>query len=538
VGKGDLGSRRGRARRVILAIDQGTTGTTCLVFDLGGRVVGRAYSEFGQHFPRPGWVEHDAGEIWHVTRSVAAEALADAAIQGHELDAIGITNQRETVVAWDPSSGEPIHNALVWQDRRTAERCEELRAAGYQRLARERTGLTIDPYFSATKIEWLLRNVEGAERALFGTVDSWLLYKLTGRHATDYSNASRTMLLDIRRLAWDPELCELFGVDPGRLPEPLPSSHVYGVTNEFGGETPVAGIAGDQQAALFGQACHRAGMAKNTYGTGSFVLLNAGEQAPDPPDGLLTTVAWGLPEATPPTRRRAENVRHTDEIGPSAGVGAGVRVTYALEASIFVTGAAVQWLRDGLGIIAEAAETEALAASLESNGGVYFVPALTGLGAPHWDPYARGTIVGLTRGSGRAHLARATLEAIAYQTVDAVRAQEAAAGRSLELLKADGGAVANAWLMQFQADVLDAPVVTPEVTETTALGAAYLAGIAIGRWTQEQVWDMWREAARYEPRMAAAEREELLASWHAALKRSRGWAAPGGAGAPGGSDPR
>jgi len=485
---------------MILAIDQGTTGTTCLVFDGEGRIAGRAYSELEQHFPRPGWVEHDAAEIWAVTRRVAAAAIADAGIEGAELDGIGIANQRETVVAWDPATGEPIHRALVWQDRRTAGRCEELRAAGQGALVRERTGLTIDPYFSATKIEWLLRNAEGAERAVFGTVDSWLLFKLTGRHVTDYSNASRTMLFDIRRLEWDPELCELLGIDPARLPDPLPSAHVYGTTGEFGGEVPVAGIAGDQQAALFGQACHRPGMAKNTYGTGSFVLLNTGSQAPRPPDGLLATVAWGLED----------------------------EVAYAIEASIFVTGAAVQWLRDGLGIIEEAGETEALAASLDSNDGVYFVPALTGLGSPHWDPYARGTIVGLTRGSGRAHLARAALEAIAYETVDAVRAQEAAAGERLQVLKADGGAVANGWLMQFQADVLGAPVAVPTIAETTALGAAYLAGIATGCWNREQVGEMWREAARYEPRMSADERESLLAEWRRALERSCDWARPPG----------
>jgi glycerol kinase len=483
---------------VILAIDQGTTGTTCLVFDEEGRVAGRAYSEFEQHFPRPGWVEHDAGEIWDVTRRVAIQAIADAGIRGAELDGIGITNQRETVVAWDPASGEPIHRALVWQDRRTAERCDELKAAGHEALVRERTGLVIDPYFSGTKIEWLLRNVEGAERAVFGTVDSWLVFKLTGRHVTDYSNASRTMLFDIRKLAWDGELCSMFGVDPARLPEPLPSAHVYGATSEFGGEVPVAGIAGDQQAALFGQACHRAGMAKNTYGTGSFVLLNTGEVAPQPGEGLLTTVAWGLEDET----------------------------TYALEASIFVTGAAVQWLRDGLGIVEDAAQTEAMAASLAGNDGVYFVPALTGLGSPQWDPYARGTIVGLTRGTRREHLARAALEAIAYETVDAVRAQEAASGERLEVLKADGGATANRWLMQFQADVLGAPVVVPEIAETTALGAAYLAGIATGRWTRQQVGEMWREAARYEQRMGEDKRESLLAEWRRAVERSRGWARP------------
>ncbi|HEX6754293.1 MAG TPA: glycerol kinase GlpK [Solirubrobacterales bacterium] len=489
---------------MILAIDQGTTGTTCLVFDAEGRIAGRAYSEFEQHFPRPGWVEHDAGEIWDVTRRVAAEAIDAAGIRGADLEGIGVTNQRETVVAWDPASGEPIHRALVWQDRRTAERCEELRAAGHEALVRERTGLVLDPYFSATKIEWLLRNVEGAERAVFGTVDSWLLFKLTGRHATDRTNASRTMLFDVRKLAWDEELCALLGVEPAQLPEPLPSAHVYGATSEFGGEVPVAGIAGDQQAALFGQACHRAGTAKNTYGTGSFVLLHTGSEAPEPAEGLLTTVACG----------------------------AGELPAYALEASIFVTGAAVQWLRDGLGVIESAEESEALAASLDGNDGVYFVPALTGLGSPHWDPYARGTIVGLTRGSGRAHLARAALEAIAYQTVDAVRAQEAASEDDLAVMKADGGAVANHWLMQFQADVLGVEVVVPEIAETTALGAAYMAGIATGRWTLEQVGEMWREAARYEPAMGAGEREALLAGWHRALERAKGWAKPEGDGSP------
>jgi glycerol kinase len=482
---------------VILAIDQGTTGTLCLVFDERGRIAGRGYSEFEQHFPRPGWVEHDAGEIWEVTRQVATHAIVDAGIQGADLKGVGITNQRETVVAWDPETGEPIHRALVWQDRRTAERCGELKEAGHEALVRERTGLVIDPYFSGTKIEWLLRNVEEARRAAFGTVDSWLVFKLTGRHVTDYSNASRTMLFDIRRLAWDDDLCALLGVDPARLPEPLPSSEVYGTTSQFGGEVPVAGIAGDQQAALFGQACHEAGMAKNTYGTGSFVLLNTGTDAPEPGEGLLTTVAWGV----------------------------GGQIDYALEAAVFITGAALQWLRDGLGIIADASESEAMAASLRTNDGVYFVPALTGLGSPHWDPYARGTIVGLTRGAGRAHLVRAALESIAYQTVDAVRAQEAASGKRLELLKADGGAVANSWLMQFQSDVLGVPVIVPEVAETTALGAAYLAGIATGLWTRDGVAGMWREAARYEPRMGEAEREALLGEWRRAVDRAKGWAA-------------
>jgi glycerol kinase len=481
---------------LILAIDQGTTGTTCLVFDRDGRIAGRAYSEFGQHFPEPGWVEHDAVEIWEVTRRIAVQAIVDAGIQGADLDAIGITNQRETVVAWDPETGEPVHHALVWQDRRTAARCEELRAAGHEPLIRQRTGLVIDPYFSGTKIEWLRRNVEAARSAVFGTIDSWLVFKLTGRHVTDYSNASRTMLFDIRELRWDPELCGLLGVEPASLPEPVPSAQIYGRTGVFGGDVPVAGIAGDQQAALFGQACRRPGMAKNTYGTGSFILLNTGRDAPQPGEGLLTTVAWGL----------------------------GNETDYALEAAVFITGAALQWLRDGLGIIGSAPESEGLAASLDSNDGVYFVPALTGLGSPHWDPYARGTIVGLTRGSGRAQLARAALEAIAYQTVDAVRAQEAAAGAALEVLKADGGAVSNRWLMQFQADVLGAPVVVPEISETTALGAAYLAGIATGVWEADQVETMWRQAARYEPRMGEDERQTLLADWHRAVERARGWA--------------
>jgi len=474
---------------VILAIDQGTTGTTCIVFDEHGRPCGRAYSEFEQHFPRPGWVEHDAAEIWDVTRDVAAKALEAAGIKGADLAGIGITNQRETVVAWDPETAEPLHHALVWQDRRTAGRCDALKAEGREPLFRERTGLVLDPYFSGTKIEWLLKEGGVDPGAAFGTIDSWLLRKLTGTHVTDYSNASRTLLFDIRKLAWDEELCEILGVPPASLPEPLPSAHAYGETTEFGGSVPVAGIAGDQQAALYGQACHSPGLGKNTYGTGSFVLENAGDSAPEAQEGLLTTVAWGV----------------------------GERVDYALEAAIFVTGAAVQWLRDGLGIIGAADESEALARSLESNDGVYFVPALTGLGSPHWDPYARGTIVGLTRGNGRAHLARAALEAIAYQTADAVRAMEAASGLRLEELKADGGAAVNSWLMQFQADVLGVPVVVPEVSETTALGAAYLAGVAVGQWSEDDVRSMWREAARYEPQMSGDERETLLSEWQMAM---------------------
>jgi glycerol kinase len=481
---------------VILAIDQGTTGTTCIVFDDAGSPAGRAYREFEQRFPRPGWVEHDATEIWDVTRAVAHEALRDAGVRGQDLSAIGIANQRETVVAWEPMSGEPLHHALVWQDRRTAARCDELREQGREPVFRERTGLVLDPYFSGTKMEWLIREAGVDPSAAFGTIDSWLAFKLTGRHVTDYSNASRTLLFDIRELSWDRELCELLSVEADSLPDPLPSAHVYGQTSEFGGSVPLAGMAGDQQAALYGQACHEPGLGKNTYGTGSFVLENAGGTAPDPGEGLLTTVAWGVEK----------------------------RVDYALEAAIFATGASVQWLRDGLGIIERAEETEQLAGSLESNDGVYLVPAFTGLGSPHWDAYARGTIVGLTRGNGRAHLARAALESIAYQTVDAVRAMERASGISLPELRADGGAVANRWLMQFQADLLGAPVVVPEVSETTALGAAYLAGVATGVWDEAALSAMWREAARYEPRMSADHRESLLAEWGRAVERAKGWA--------------
>lgn len=481
---------------MILAIDQGTTGSTCLVFDGDGRVVGRGYAEFGQHFPKPGWVEHDANEIWEVTRTVALRALAGAGIDGRQLDAIGITNQRETVVGWDRATGKPIHHALVWQDRRGAGRCDALREGGFEPLIRERTGLVLDPYFSATEIEWMIQNVPGADRACFGTIDSWLVQKLCGEHVTDYSNASRTMLFDIFSRRWDPDLCQLFGVDPDSLPEPRPSAGIFGTTTEFGGEVPVTGIAGDQQAALFGQACHEPGMAKNTYGTGSFVLLNSGVEAPVPTPGLLATIAWGIEE----------------------------RVTYAIEASIFVTGAAVQWLRDGLGIIERADQTEALAASLDTNDGVYFVPALTGLGSPYWDPYARGTMVGLTRGTGRAHLARAALEAIAYQTVDAVRAQEEASGRPLEILKADGGAVANRWLMQFQADMLGVPVVVPEIPETTVLGAAYLAGVGAGTWKLEEISSMWKASQIFEPKMSRDRAGTLMTEWHRALDRSRDWA--------------
>ena len=490
---------------MLLAIDQGTTGTSCLVFDLEGELVGRAYREFEQHFPRPGWVEHDAAEIWEVTHAVAGEALDDAGAEPGELEAVGITNQRETVVCWDPQTGEPLHRALVWQDRRTAARCQELKDAGHEDAIRAKTGLVLDPYFSATKVEWLLRNVDGlAERArdgraVFGTVDSWVIFNLCGEHVTDATNASRTLLLDIGSGEWDAELLDLFGVPERSLPRVVPSCGELARTRAdalHGHEVPVAGVAGDQQAALFGQRCFEPGLGKNTYGTGSFVLLNAGTGKPEPGEGLLATVGWQIGRST----------------------------TYALEAAIFVTGAAVQWLRDQLGVIEVAADTEALAESLESNDGVYFVPALTGLGSPHWDPYARGTIVGLTRGSSKAHLARATLEAMAYQTVDAVRAMERTGSEPLQELRADGGATVNRWLMQFQADVLGVPVVTPAVPETTSFGAAMLAGVGASLLTLDGVAGMVSEQARFEPRMGEDERATLLEGWGRALERSRGWA--------------
>jgi glycerol kinase len=492
---------------MILAIDQGTTGTTSIVFDEHAEPIGRAYREFTQHFPRPGWVEHDPREIWEVTAAVAGEALHDAGARPGDVDALGITNQRETVCVWDPHSGEPLHNAIVWQDRRTAERCEQLRADGHETLVRARTGLVLDPYFSATKMQWLLEHVDGLReraergRAVFGTVDSWLIFKLTGEHLTDATNASRTLLYDIDSGHWDPELLELFAIPERALPRVLASAGPFGETRAdalHGHTVALSGVAGDQQAALFGHACVDPGMGKNTYGTGSFVLVNAGFAAPEPPRGLLATVACAV----------------------------GSSRAYALEASIFVTGAAVQWLRDGLGMIERAEQTEQLAASLQGNDGVYFVPALTGLGSPHWDAHARGTIVGLTRGSSRAHLARATLEAIAYQTVDAVRAMEPALPEPLSELRADGGASANGWLMQFQADVLGVPVVLGELAEVTALGAAYLAGVGAGLWTVEDLrrgpGGLAAGASRvYEPRIGEDERAGLLAGWADALTRAR-----------------
>jgi glycerol kinase len=494
----------------ILAIDQGTTGTTVLVFDHDGTIVGRAYSEFTQHYPRPGWVEHDANEIWNVSMRVVGEALGDAQVSARQLAAIGITNQRETAVMWDRETGEPVYHAIVWQDRRGAGICDELSEQGYDQMVRDKTGLVIDAYFSGSKVKWLLDNVDGLkERAqngeiAFGTIDSWLIYKLTGgrAHVSDYSNASRTMMYNIIDLQWDDELLEMLGGVPREiLPEVLPSSHVYGNTDPevfFQAEIPVAGVAGDQQAALFGQAAYEEGLAKNTYGTGSFALMNTGTTPMKSEGDLLTTIAWGIGDEP---------------------------VEYALEGAIFITGAAVQWLRDGLGIIKNAAETEELAQSLDSNDDVYFVPALVGLGAPHWEPYARGTIVGITRGTTKAHFARAALESMAYQTKDVVVSMEKDSGITLKEFRADGGAVANTWLMQFQSDILGVPVEVPEVTETTALGAAYLAGLATGFWNNREELDAkWKLQRRYEPQMSEEERERLHGRWTEAVERSKNWA--------------
>jgi glycerol kinase len=493
----------------VLAIDQGTTGTKVIIFDAEATVKALAYSEFTQHYPQPGWVEHDAEQIWEVCLRLVREALEKANVSANELRAIGITNQRETVVLWDRASGEAIARAIVWQDRRTAPLCDELKAQGHEAAFRSKTGLVIDPYFSGTKIKWLLDDVPGLrERAkrgevAFGTIDSWLIWKLTGErvHVTDYSNASRTLVYNIKELRWDDELLEILDIPAALLPEVLPSSHLYGHTDPsvfFGERIAVAGVAGDQQAALFGQACYSKGLAKNTYGTGSFLLLNTGQTIVPSREGLLTTIAWGIGDEP---------------------------VEYALEGAIFITGAAVQWLRDGLGIIESATETEELAKSVNSNEGVYFVPALVGLGAPHWDAYARGLIVGITRGTTRAHLARAALESMCYQSRDVLEAMERDSGIKLKEIRADGGAVHNNFLMQFQADVLNVPVDVPLVEETTALGAAYLAGLAVGFWeSREEIDAKWKLARRYEPRMSEEERTSLYASWLRAVERAKGWA--------------
>jgi glycerol kinase len=497
-------------RRYVLALDQGTTGSTALVVDADGAVRARGYTELAQHYPHPGWVEHDPEEIWATVAESARRALAEARVTGDEVAAIGITNQRETAVVWERASGRPIHRAIVWQCRRTAGACDALRARGAEPLVRERTGLVLDAYFSGTKIGWLLEHVPGARRAAergelaFGTVDAWLLWKLTGGrvHATDVTNASRTLCLDLRAVTWDPEMLRLLGVPREMLPAVVDSSGPIAETSDLGwlpAGVPIAGVAGDQQAALFGQACHEPGSAKNTYGTGCFVLLNTGPMPIASARGLLTTIAWRI----------------------------GGRTTYALEGSVFIAGAAVQWLRDGLGIIHHAAETQALAESVPDTGGVYFVPAFVGLGAPYWDPYARGTIVGITRGTTRAHLARAALEAIAYQSRDVLDAMAADAKVALRGLRVDGGAVANDFLCQFQADVLDAVVVRPRVIETTALGAAFLAGLGSGVWRSLDTLAARQAIERtFRPGRDPGARTRGYDGWRRAVERARGWEVP------------
>ena len=491
----------------ILSMDAGTTGVTALVVDDGGAVLARGYAEFEQHFPRPGWVEHSPEQIWAAVLDACQQALQRAGTSAGDLAAIGITNQRETVVVWERATLQPIGRAIVWQDRRTARRCDELREAGHADLIRRRTGLVVDAYFSGTKLAWLLDHVDGARAAAtrgdlaFGTVDSWVVAKLTGGavHATDPANASRTMLYDIREGAWSAELADLLGVPTAVLPEVRGNAAGFGTTDPsafFGAAVPIGGMAGDQQAALFGQGCWTPGMSKNTYGTGSFVLLNTGADAPVS-ESLLTSVAWDLGD------------------GP----------VYALEGSIFVTGAAVQWLRDGLGLIQDAAETGPLAETVPDTGDVYLVPAFTGLGAPHWDPYARGILVGLTRGTTGAHLARAAVEAMAFQTRDVVEVMVADSGLPLHELRVDGGASAMDLLCQFQADLLGVPVLRPTVADTTAMGAAFLGGLGAGVWSSvDELTEVWRLDRRFEPSMGDAERDARQARWRQAVQRSLHWA--------------
>jgi len=483
----------------VVAIDQGTTGTTVLVFDSRGSLRGRGYQEFTQHYPRPGWVEHDPEEIWTVTRSTVRRALSAARVGPKQVRAIGITNQRETTVIWDRKSGRPLHRAIVWQDRRTAPRCEELRAQALEAEIRQRTGLVLDPYFSATKMEWLLRRLRPGQRSrvAVGTIDSWLVWNLSGgnAHVTDFTNASRTMLFHVRERRWDPFLLDLFGVPEETLPQVVPSSGVVATTTKssFGAEVPIAGIAGDQQAALFGQACVQPGMVKNTYGTGCFLLMHTGSEPVVSSRGLLTTLAC-------------------DASGQPA---------YALEGSIFIAGAAIQWLRDGLGLLRKAGESEAIARQVDSTLGVYFVPALVGLGAPYWDPAARGALVGLTRGTTKAHVVRAALEALAYQTRDVVDTMVADSGKELKVLRVDGGAAANNFLLQFQADMLAVPVDRPVLVETTAQGAAFLAGLGVGLWKPSQLEKLRRRDRVFRPRMRAEQRELLYQGWRRAVAAVR-----------------
>jgi len=495
--------------KYVLALDQGTTSSRAIVFDERGTRVATAQREFKQIYPQPGWVEHDPKEIFATQRAVARDAVAQAQVPLKDLQGIGITNQRETTIVWDRQTGEPIANAIVWQDRRTAERCRELKEAGAESLVRGRTGLVIDPYFSATKIGWLLDQVPGAraraERGelAFGTVDTWLVWHLTGNrtHVTDVTNAARTMLFNVHTLDWDEELLRLFRVPRALLPDVHPSTHAFGMVPAalLGEPLVIAGIAGDQQAATFGQACHAPGMAKNTYGTGCFMLLHTGEEAVQSAHGLVST---------PCAHLKAKE--------------------FALEGSVFVAGAVVQWLRDELGFFRTSAEIEALANSVLDSGGVFIVPAFTGMGAPHWDPEARGSIFGLTRGTSRAHIARAALESIAFQSADVLEAMQKDSGRELKELRVDGGATANDLLMQFQADLLGVPVVRPKVLETTALGAAYLAGLTTALWSsREEIAAQWQVERKFEPRMDPGRREELMGRWREAVGRSRKWAAGG-----------
>jgi glycerol kinase len=491
--------------KYILSLDQGTTSSRAILFDKSGNIVAVQQMEFGQIFPEPGWVEHDAREIWGSQIKTARAVLANSGIRAEDVAAIGITNQRETTVVWNKHTGEPIHNAIVWQDRRTAGICEQLKEAGLEDYVKKNTGLVIDAYFSGTKIKWLLDNVPGARDLaekgdlLFGTIDTWLVWKLTNGavHVTDYSNASRTLIFNIHDLKWDKQMLEALNIPAAMLPEVCPSSEVYGVTEEriFGAAIPIAGMAGDQQAALFGQACHLPGMAKNTYGTGCFMLMNTGERAVISEFGLLTTIAWGL----------------------------GSKVTYALEGSVFVAGAAIQWLRDELNLLRDAAESESLAIEARDNGGVYFVPAFAGLGAPHWDMYARGSIFGLTRGTTKGQIVRAALESLAFQTKDVLHAMEKDSRVPLLSLRVDGGASANNFLMQFQADVLGKRVERPEIIETTALGAAYLAGLAVGFWSLPEVTEGWKPGTGFDSKISEETRNGLYSNWNKALERSMKW---------------
>ncbi|MDO4834144.1 MAG: glycerol kinase GlpK [Bacillota bacterium] len=492
--------------KYVMALDQGTTSSRCIIYDRRGRQISVSQKEFRQIYPREGWVEHDPVEIWETQLEVAGEAMKKAGLTATQIDSIGITNQRETAVVWEKDSGRPVYNAIVWQCRRTAGFCDELKADGLEDIFREKTGLIVDPYFSGTKLRWILDNVEGARsrgeagELLFGTVETWLIWKLTGGriHVTDYSNASRTMMFNIRDLCWDRDILDILNIPECMLPEVRPSSCIYGETlpEIFGGSIPIGGAAGDQQAALFGQTCFSEGEAKNTFGTGGFVLVNTGEKIITSRNGLLSTVAWGIND----------------------------RVYYALEGSVFVSGAVVQWLRDELGIIDAAWETEGMARSVADTAGAYLVPAFTGLGAPYWDPYARGSLLGLTRGVNRNHIARAAIESMAYQTYDLLHAMSEDLGTDIKHLKVDGGAAANDFLLEFQADILRQKVYRPECIETTSLGAAYLAGLATGYWeSTDDIVSNWQIDRIFEPGMKAAKRDELLEGWHEAVRRSFGW---------------